>query len=164
MKSIHRPLRALCLLGGLACAMAAAAGTVNVSFVDPTKFTDAGDSQWDEQANIQAFGKYLQALGWLLPADELLKVEVLDIDLAGTLQPSRRDGAPLRVVRGRADIPRFHLRYTLEAPGQAARSGDEWVSNVNYSQGVRRSRRSEPLYQETHLLQAWFRQRFGPQD
>ena len=164
MKSIHGLLPLSILLAGLVSASAASAGTVNVSFIEPTRFTDAGDSQWDERANVEALGKYIQGLGQLLPPDQVLKVEVLDVDLAGTMTTSRRDGAPLRVVRGRADIPRMHLRYTLEAPGQAARNGDEWITDLNYSRGIARYRASRPLFYETQLLQTWFKQRFVRQD
>ena len=163
MNSIRARLQVFALLSGLAGAFAAMAGTVNVSFLDPARYADAGNSQWDEKANLEVLGRYFQALGQLLPADQVLKVEVLDIDLAGTVVPSRRDGSPLRVVRGRADFPRMHLRYTLESPGQPARTGDEWLADLNYARAFPRYRASEPLGYETRMLQAWFKARFVDQ-
>ena len=54
----------------------------------------------------------------------------------------------------------MHLRYTLDAPGQPARTGDEWITDLNYGRGIARYRASAPLYYESSMLQAWFKQRF----
>ena len=152
------------LLAPLVLAAAGAwAGTVSVSFVDPARYTDAGTSQWDEKDNLLQLARHLEVLGQrALPANQSLQVEVLDVDLAGTAQPSRRDGSLIRVARGRADWPRIHLRYTLQAPGQAPRSGDEWVQDLNYGRGTLSVHRNEPLFHEKRMLDSWFHQRFGP--
>jgi hypothetical protein len=96
----------------------------------------------------------------MLPAGHHLKVEVLDVDLAGTLRQSPR-GASVRVLRAGADWPRIHLRYTLESGGKAAASGDEWVADMDYARGVSGFRDSLPLYYEKRMLDAWFKARFG---
>ena len=148
-------------LVGAACA--AMAGTVNVSFVNPTAYADAGTRQDEENGNLQSLARYLQALGQrYLPASQALKVEVLDVDLAGTVRPTRR-GEDVRIVRGRADFPRLHLQYTLEADGKPVRSGDEWLNDLTYTGGLSSYRKSEPLYYEKHMLEAWFKARFVEQ-
>jgi hypothetical protein len=137
------------------------AGTVKVEFVNQASFADAGHSSWTQEANLKQLGTYLEALGrrWL-PADQVLTLQVLDVDLAGTEKASRR-GAWVRVVRGRDDFPRFDLRYTLEAAGgKQLAQGTEHLSDLDYSHGVDRYQASEPLYYEKHMLQAWFKQRF----
>ena len=143
-------------------ASTAAAGTVTVSFVNAPGFSDAGSTPWEEKSNLHALAQHLQGLGQrLLPADQVLKVEVLDVDLAGTMRPSRRAGADLRIVRGGADWPRINLRYTLEVNGKPWRSGEESVADMNYSNGLVGVRGSEPLHYEKHMLDAWFKARFA---
>lgn len=142
-------------------ASVAFAGTVEVSFVQPTSYVDAGSTKWDEDANLKALATHLQGLGQrLLPANQVLKVEVLDVDLAGTVRPAARGAAEVRVLRGGADYPRIHLQYTLQADGMAPRSGKEWLTDLNYSRGLARRGDSEPLYYEKRMLGDWFKARF----
>ena len=147
-----------CALGAAASALA---GTVAVSFIDPASYTDAGNSRWDEDANLKALASHLQALGRRrLPAEQSLKVEVLDVDLAGTMRPSRRGGTDRRVVRGKTDWPRIKLRYQLASNGQLIRKGEELVADMDFTHGVDPVHRTEPLYYERHMLDQWFSARF----
>ena len=149
----------LSLLLTVACA--AAAGTVEVSFVNPASYIDAGGSPWDKDANLKVLERHLQVLGRrLLPANQVLKVELLDVDLAGNLQPARIRGDDVRVLRGNADFPRIHLKYTLEADGMAHGSGTEWVVDLDYAHGVPSWHDAEPLYYEKRMLETWFKARF----
>lgn len=151
-------LTAVCLA---LAATAAGAGTAQVSFVNATSFEDAGATSWEEQANLQALAMHLQGLAQrVLPAGQHLKVEVLDVDLAGTVRPSVR-GSSVRVLRGGADWPRIHLRYTLEADGKALARGDERLKDMDYARGLSSVRDSQSLYSEKRMLDAWFKARFG---
>lgn len=151
-------VRTLLLSLLIPAAATAMAGTVEVSLVNPGSFGDAGSTQWDKEANLRVLAKHLQSLGqrWL-PANQVLKVELLDVDLAGNL---RRGASDLRIQRGRADFPRIHLRYTLQVDGAPARSGDEWLSDPNYTLGLPELPDSDALYYEKRMLQAWFKDRF----
>lgn len=143
----------------LACAGAVAAGTVNVTFVNASSYTDAGNTAWDEEANMKELARHLRALGTrLLPADHVLDVEVLDIDLAGTTRPGRS----IRIVNGGVDFPRIELRYTLQAPGQPARSAQERIVDMNYLLGLAPSPAAPSLIYEKRMLSRWFRERFSP--
>jgi hypothetical protein len=154
--------RTLLLSSLIALAGTAMAGTVNVSFVNPDSYTDAGNSKWDEAPNLQALAHYLQTLGQQdLPANQTLNVEVLDVDLAGTVK--LRGNGEVRIVRGKADFPRLHLRYTLLADGKPVRNGDEWLSDLNYTQHLSTYRKNEPLYYEKYVLFTWFKSRFVEQ-
>lgn len=154
-------LRALLVPWVLAAASGAMAGTVAVSFVNPGHYTDAGTSSWDEDANLKAIAAHLQGLGQrYLPPDQTLKIEVLDVDLAGTVRPAR-DGSLFRILKGRADWPRIKLRYALERAGAAGPSGEEWVSDLDYTHGLPTYRRAESLYYEKRMLDAWFKARFA---
>ena len=140
---------------------AAVAGTVDVSFVNAPAFEDAGTTSWEEQANLKALAAHLQSLGQrMLPANQVLKVEVTDVDLAGSLRPTRL-GSQIRVLRGGADWPRINLRYTLEVDGKPVRSGEERVADMNYARGISKYRESQSLYYEKRMLDDWFKARFA---
>ena len=142
----------------LSAGCTAMAGTVEVTFVNPASFADAGITQDDKDANLKMLDRYLQGLGQrLLPADQVLRIEVLDLSLAGTIR--HRGRGDIRVLRGGADYPRVHLRYVLQGGG-APRSGDEWVSDLTYADGLASAYRSEPLYYEKRMLANWFKDRF----
>ena len=113
----------------------ALAGTANVKFVDAERYSDAGNTRWDEQDNLKVLAAHLQALAQRqLPQGQTLSIEVLDVDLAGEARP-HRGGNWVRVTRGRADWPRMTLRYTLQAAdGQTLRQGEEYLSDPSYQQ------------------------------
>ena len=152
----------------LACALGATAGTsfagtVDVRYDADAVFTDAG-SPLRREARLAALAKHLQGLGErLLPAGQALQVDLLDLDLAGTVRIGRR-GTDLRVVSDRADGPHIELRYTLSEQGQVLRSGQELVSDLNYRRlpsGYGGSA-DDGLRYEKQALTQWFTQRFGP--
>lgn len=83
----------------LAAAAAQAGGVVNVTFVEPDKFYDAGNSQFDRPVNLKTIERFLQDLGRRhLSDDQVLDIEVLNVDLAGYARPTPRGN--LRIVRG----------------------------------------------------------------
>ncbi len=141
---------------------AAAAGTVSVSFANASSYTDAGATRWDEDANLKVLADHFQSLGKRYLRDgEVLKVEVLDVDLAGTIRPWRRGGFEVRVIKGGADWPRVGLRYALEVNGQSVRNAQESVIDMNYARGLVGARRSEALYYEKNMLEKWFKASFN---
>ncbi|WP_194792795.1 DUF3016 domain-containing protein [Caenimonas koreensis] len=144
---------------------AAHAGSVEVQFAAAEKFVDAGTSQWEEKENLRVLGSYLQVLGQkYLPADQRLKIEVTDVDLAGSVQMSRREATLIRTVKGRTDYPRITVRYTLQdARGQQLASGEEAIVDLDYAHGLPRMRDSSGLVYEKRMLDKWFRQRFVDQ-
>ena len=143
------------------CATAppATAGTLEVRFANTGSYTDAGVSSWEEEANLQAIARHLSALGQrALPANHVLKIVLLDVDLAGTVR--FRGGSEVRVLRGGADFPRIHLQYTLEVDGKPERGGTEWIADLDYTHQLPGHRDSESLYYEKRMLDAWFKARF----
>ena len=101
-----------------------AATDLSVTFVNPEKYTDASYSSMfanaSDRADVQRdIEQHLQTLGerYLAPGDAL-KIDVLDIDLAGRVEPLRsRVGNDVRVIRDIA-WPRMTVRYTLTRGGQ----------------------------------------------
>jgi hypothetical protein len=151
--------RTLALIAALASAAATSAGTVEVKFIDPDKFTDARDGMHRREDVLKILEDRLKQLGEKkLPASQTLQVEVLDVDLAGDAFPrvALRD---TRVLRGRADWPRMHLRYTLREGDKLVRSGEDRISDMNYLMGSLRASHDSPLPYEKRMLDVWFDER-----
>lgn len=136
-----------------------AAGLMEVNFVEPSKYIDAGSSAVDIERTTKALGEYLQSLGRDLPDGQTLRIDVLDIDLAGWVRTTPR--ADTRVLRGNADGPRIKLRYTLQADGRELAAGEETVADLYYLNPRFRDPPQSNLPYEEQMLERWFEQRFG---
>lgn len=150
--------RSLILIATLASA-AATAGTVEVRFIEPDKFADARDGVHSREDVLKTLEARLKQLGGKkLPPSQTLLVEVLDIDLAGDAFPrvALRD---TRILRGRADWPRMHLRYTLREGDKVLKSGEDRIADMNYLTGSLRASQDSPLPYEKRMLDNWFDER-----
>jgi hypothetical protein len=143
-------------------ATSAAWAEVTVTYVKPDDYTDVPRSVIERDRVLKDFSEYFAKLDKKLPAGQSLKIEVLDIDLAGRLYPRYSGGDDIRVLKGGADWPRMHLRYTLSQDGQTLRSGDEQLSNMNYQMSMTRYADSEPLRYEKQMLDDWFKKTIAP--
>jgi Protein of unknown function (DUF3016) len=140
---------------------ALAAGTVQVQFVEPDRYTDARDAHLRADHNLEALKRHIeQAAAPYVPDGQTLKVDVIDVDLAGDVRHGGRTLNDVRVLRGRADWPRIELRYALEAPGQAARNGQARIQDLAYQQRLA-VRSGEALAYERRMLDEWFRREFA---
>ena len=155
------------LWGGGLFAMAAAAADVSVVFVEPEKYTDSAYSRAfaspRDRAEVERdIEQHLQRLGArVLPQGDSLRVEVLDVDLAGHFEPLRlHGGTDVRIVR---DItwPRIRLRYTLTRGDQVVGSGEERLSDMNFLATPNRYSPDDRLRYEKAMLDRWFESRFG---
>jgi hypothetical protein len=135
-------------------ATAQAAGTVNVRWVDPAGFSDVSRSPIDRDRELQALADFMGTLGKHLPNGQVLSIEVVDLNLAGEVNPfSWREA---RVLRGGADWPQMELRYTLSSEGRALKSGQAQLSDMNYLFTQRR----DELGYEKRMIERWFRTEF----
>ena len=155
------PTRLLLVPSLLAAAFVCTAGTVTVSFVNAGSYWDAGATAWDQAANLKLLAAHLERLGQrLLPADQLLKIEVLQVALAGRVRHDLRGSTQVRILNGDADWPRIQLRYALEAGGKEIARGEEWISDLDYLRGPAGRPGVEALHYEKRMLDAWFKARF----
>ncbi len=77
---------------------------VTVSYGDPDRFTDAGDTNSDPRKVVLTLERHLQELGdRYLPPQSNLKIEVLDLDRAG--RPRMNLPTEIRIVNGKVDMP-----------------------------------------------------------
>jgi hypothetical protein len=155
--AILQSLGAVCLAAAAALA-AHAAGAIDVTFVKPELFADAGLVGHDREQTLRRLKDEFRQLAKKLPDGQSMTVEVLDVDLAGDLDPTSR-GMGQRVLRGRADIPRIHLRYTLVADGKLLKSGDEWIEDLFYLELRARLPDTQALAFERRMLGDWFGER-----
>lgn len=158
-------LLAAALLAGLAGA--ASAGTATVGFVNPDAFRDATPSrpfggEREREAVRADIEHHLQQLASRhLPADQQLRVDVLDLDLAGDFEPWRTRGQDLRIVRDIA-WPRMTVRYTLQRGDQVIDTRtEERIADMGFLSGPNRYGTNDRLRYEKAMLDRWFEARFG---
>ena len=142
-----------------------AAPNLSVTFVEPEKYTDAAYSHSlageRERGEVQRdIERHLQALAQRnLQPGETLKIEILDIDLAGQFEVSRRRlGSDVRVVRD-STWPRIKLRYTLTKGTQVTASREEQITDKNYLTSINRYASGDRLRYEKAMLDEWFDKR-----
>jgi Protein of unknown function (DUF3016) len=147
----------------MACAAslpARAAGIVEVNFVKPNEYADIGRSAVDREEVLARFNNHLKAFGQRLPDGQTLKVQVLDIDLAGEVKPTFR-AHDIRVLRGNVDWPRVKLHWDLVGgDGRVLNSGDEHLADMAYLIRTPRHASRDWLAYDLRLLDEWFVKRF----
>ena len=134
-----------------------------VSFVDPDSFTDAGlqgESRIGAGAPVlRAIREHLERLGRRLPPQQMLRIEILDVDLAGRYEPWRVQAQTVRIMTD-TTWPRLRLRYIIEQAGRTIAAGEEEVADPSYLTRSRQAQRSDPLWFERVMLTEWFKRRF----
>jgi hypothetical protein len=158
--------RTMCvLISGLAIAASAPAeAAVSVSFTEPDRYADAGLTRSrDPAARERVFRnirQHLERLGerYLKPS-QMLKVEVLDIDLAGRFEPWRPFAHDVRFMRS-ITWPRMTVRYALEEDGRVTASAKESIADLDYLMHADLRTSRDPLRYEKAMLDDWFRARF----
>jgi hypothetical protein len=157
------------LLSLLCCILTVSRGparaeTVIVTAVQPDTHTDAAlNGAPDSPGQAFAFAEiktYIQALVVRhIPPQRSLRVQLLNIELAGRIESWRRDGYDVRVVRN-VYPPRITLRYQLTEGTRTIAVGTETVSDVNYLANPKARLTSDPLRYEKAMLSDWFEARF----
>jgi hypothetical protein len=148
-----------CALMALACSNAAlAAGQVDVSFKPVGQLADIGHGSLDAERNLKSLTEHFKSLAARLPDGRTLTVEVLDVNLAGEMRPTR-NGNDLRVLRGRADWPTLDLRWTLSGDGRTLASGEDRLADMAYLSASRPVGHDGPLPYETRMIDRWFADR-----
>ena len=148
----------------LGCALLAgsADATVTVTFAHPETYTDMPFGTYDREQVMKDLQRHFNQLGTTLPAGQDLKVEILDIDLAGRIEPNARASRDLRILRGSADWPAITLRYSLESQGKVLKSGQERIADMTYMHGYNHYNSGENLRYEKQMLDRWFKKALVP--
>ncbi|MPY73286.1 MAG: DUF3016 domain-containing protein [Alphaproteobacteria bacterium] len=138
---------------------------VEVVFLHPEAYSDAslynGYGAKGQEPALRGIREHLQRLGerYLKPGDTL-KIEVLDIDLAGRFEWWRPYAYDVRILR---DItwPRMKLRYVLDENGRRVACPEEFVSDQAYLMNAAMRSSMDPLKYEKSMLDDWFRARIA---
>jgi hypothetical protein len=140
---------------------AAIAAIVDITFVAPEHYTDGGgkgglrDVPTKEAVEREIRAHFVNLAGHNLAPNQTLKIEILDIDLAG-----RRDvlGAGVNDIRVYDELnsPRIKLRYALEEDGHAVLNGEEALADPLYLNSLAPSSTGDPLRYERPMLTKWF--------
>ena len=139
----------------IALTAGAASAAVTVTYVNTEKMTDVPRFETDRKSMEINLREFFEELATKLPAGQDLKVEILDIDLAGDVFP-RVPIRDVRVTKGSYDFPRIHLRYSIEQHGKVLRSGERELADRNYQLNVN-SYRNEMYNYEKQMLSEWFK-------
>jgi len=138
------------------------AATLEFTWGDPEKFRDirASDENQDKyQANVmKELEAQFQKEAGKLPADQKLKVDVTDLNLAGEVEYFH-EGFPngLRVVRN-VDFPSMKLSYVLrDGKGQIVKSGDSDFSYMEFNSGIQILQGAKPLHYELDMISKWYK-------
>lgn len=130
---------------------------VIVRAVDPERYRDGNATDADE------FRRLFERLAkHYLPAGANLRIDILDIDRAGEVEPWRTRLEHTRAMRG-VTPPAIRLRYVLDGKGVKRRSGEETVVDINYQTNYSVRASGERLGYEKAMLTDWFVRRFGRQ-
>jgi hypothetical protein len=138
-----------------------AAGAVDVTFVNPERYRDIDDRFTGRRSGVlKEVESYFDYLGERYLKDgQVLRVEVLDIDLAGHYEPWRLELRNVRIMRD-VTPPRFRLRYTLVDRGRLLVRAEENVTDMTYLWGAGSAYSDQRLGYEKKMLRDWFRRRF----
>lgn len=150
-------------LATLAAFHASAAPRITVDFIDPAQYTDAYPSgrrsgtARELQHTLDTLREAIVAAGTKTLADgDELKMEVLDVNLAGEYDPPM--GGPRHEVRVLRDIdwPSLKIRYTLQRAGKTSQ-GETTISDMSYLMNASQCRGSETFCYERRMVERWFR-------
>lgn len=135
----------------------AQAGDVEVRFTDPLHYSDIGFGQAARDRNLKTLSDHMAAWRNRFPDGQRLDIEVVDVDLAGMERPWGREPF-VRILNGRVDGPRMHLRWSLSQGGTVLLQGEDHLSDLGYAQRLPTPQRNEPLYYDRRMLDDWLRQ------
>jgi hypothetical protein len=146
-------------------AVDAVAADLSVAFVHPENYRDAAysrrmGSERDRAEVMRDVEQHLVGLAERrLPPGEALRIEVLDIDLAGWFEPFvPRTGTDLRILRD-VTWPRMTVHYRLTRGDEVLADGDERIADMNYLMVSNRYSVSDRLRYEKAMLDDWFDRR-----
>lgn len=160
--AVAKTLGLTMMLAMAAPVAALAAGPVGVTYVAPETFRDREFRQARSRASALAeFDRWFAELGArYLPSGQSLRIEVLEMDLAGDFEPWRTGWQDVRFLRDTTP-PRIHLRYRLMQGDTVIRAGEERLTDMNYLSDPRGHGDSRRFVYDKLMVQDWFRKTFA---
>lgn len=141
----------------------AAAPPVEVVFVNPDKFTDAGRTfdAAERERNLEGLRRHLaNRAAARLGAGETLRVSFTDVDLAGSYEARQTYSHEVRIVRD-AYPPRIELDFRVaRADGSVVKEGHRTLRDLNFMTGSSNRYTGDALSFEKVLLDEWLEREF----
>ena len=158
------------LIPALALLLCASVGAqpVTIEFVEPERYVDAdfrrGPGRDVERAEVmREIDLHLRGLAErYLPPDRSLAIEILDIDLAGRIEPTIRTPGEIRVLRS-ITSPSITLRYRLADAQRTLAERSERVADASYQTRILPYAPTDRLRYEKAMLDDWFEARIVKQ-
>lgn len=160
---MNTQLQRLALAGLVLLSAGGASAAVTVAFPHPQNYRDMPFSPTDREQVLRELAEHFESLNARLPAGQDLRVDVIDLDLAGRIHPNFRGNNDIRILQGGADWPHMVVRYTLESNGQVLASGEDNLSDMMYLDRLNRYSSGDTLRFEKRMIDDWFTKKFGPQ-
>jgi hypothetical protein len=158
------------LCGSLFAADSAASSSgdarVEVTYVNPDKFTDFTDSSDYPGRGVRDYGdgfkEYLaHEAARVIPEGARLTISFTEIDMAGEFEPWRGPRfSDIRIVK---DLypPRLNFTYKLtDASGAVLKEGEAKLRDVNFLMNAASSISNDPLRHEKSMMDDWLRAEF----
>lgn len=151
-------LLALTALAGAGPGLAA----ISVSYDSPQEFRDFEFRNSRTRASaLSEFDRFFQKIADRhLPDCQDLRIEVLDIDLAGDVEPWNFDLREVRVMRD-VTPPQMRLRYVLSDGKQIVKRDEARLIDMNYLWDPRARRSNERFAYDKRMLEDWFTKTFA---
>lgn len=140
------------------------AATSEVTWQNPEKYRDVKSGMQSkkkyQQRVFKSFDKHFAKLAEQLPQDQILKIVVTNVDLAGDVFAGGID--QIRIVKD-IYIPRMAFSYQLlDANNGEIKTGDVKLKDMNFLNGSQMRYRQEHLGYEKKMLDDWFSNTFSP--
>jgi len=146
------------LFAALVAASLTCAAEISVSFDKSRRYTDAGMAGDEAVSNVRELATYIAGIAKRdLPLDADLKVEILDVDLAGDRRLVGR-GVWIRHMDGTSDWPNLKIRFSARVPGKPPMEAVDKVSGEDYLMHGE-SLSYDPMRYEKLMIDAWFQWR-----
>ncbi|GAA0811143.1 DUF3016 domain-containing protein [Colwellia asteriadis] len=138
------------------------AATSEVTWGDYKKFRDIDEGNENRKSfrerTFKEFEKHFAKLAETLPEDQVLKIEVTDVDLAGDTRFSGVN--QMRIIKDNY-FPRINLSYNLvDQDGKSIKAETVVIKDMNFMMGSHLKYRNESLTYEKQMLDDWFKETF----
>jgi hypothetical protein len=138
------------------------AATSEVTWTDYKSYRDIDPGNENRKSfrdrTFKSLEKHFTELASNLPKDQILKIDVTDVDLAGDTNAA---GIHRTRIIKQLYSPRMNFSYQLiDADGKVVKSDDVVVKDMNFMSGNNLKYRSKSLGYEKKMLDDWFEETF----
>lgn len=147
---------------GLLAVAATASADVQVSFVQPEKFSDIKDNNGFKQTELlkDIETHLVEQAGKRLPGQDV-RFRVTDVNLAGEVEPFGHRMQWVRVMRS-ITLPSLEFSYEVLEGGKVVRQGEVRLRDMNYQEGLNTYSDGDVLRAEKRMIDRWFKDEFSP--